>query len=112
VSAIAHERAFTMVRWCTMQVLSKWRGRVWRDMLSLINATSPEAEAEIVQQMNRRADQIGRVLSLPSVLPLARVLSTRPPVSRSIALDAASVAVPPPARLPALSAEDLYRMCA
>ncbi len=57
-------RMYTLAKRVIMEVLKRWRKRVWTDAMALLAASDERSRAAIVRRMDRRAGWLGRRLSL------------------------------------------------
>lgn len=70
LSAFLGRSALPLARWLMMQVLARWRARVWSDVLALLASPGDGERAARIQRMDRRASRWGRLLSVPSAIYL------------------------------------------
>jgi len=70
VSALLDGWARPVARWLVMQVLVRWRARVWREVLGLLAAPGEGERAARIRRMDRRASRLGRLLAAPSAIYL------------------------------------------
>jgi hypothetical protein len=62
-----------------MRVLAQWRGRVWEDLLDMLDATSPSAFNAVLRRMDRRSARLARVLCTGLSLRSVPTLPWPPP---------------------------------
>jgi hypothetical protein len=67
------ERVSGLTRWCTMELLTRWRAHVWGEVEALLRARTTAQRARVVRRISARAGRLGALLCRP--LPaLARSL--------------------------------------
>lgn len=68
VSAFLYRRAPGSSTWLIMEVLRRWRSRVWIDVEALLDARGDDERRAVVQRMNSRSRCIGYALAAPAVI--------------------------------------------
>ncbi|WP_437731656.1 DUF5995 family protein [Sorangium sp. So ce1335] len=68
LSAFFRDTAPDLAAWVAMEMLSRWRERVWADVLSLLAARSAAERAAIARGVEQRSARIAQMLALPAVL--------------------------------------------
>ncbi len=58
-------RASRLTRWFTMELLARWRSRVWAEVEALLGARTKAQRARVVRRIGARAGRIGAVLRRP-----------------------------------------------
>jgi hypothetical protein len=59
------DRAGRLTRWCTMELLSRWRAQVWVEVEALLAARTDARRARVLRRIGARAGRIGAVLRRP-----------------------------------------------
>ena len=59
------DRAHRLSRWCTMELLTRWRARVWVEVEALLAARTEAQRARVLRRIGARAARIGAVLRRP-----------------------------------------------
>ncbi|CAN96725.1 MULTISPECIES: DUF5995 family protein [Sorangium] len=67
LSAFFLETAPEVAVWVSMEMLSRWRERVWDDVLALLAARGGSERAALSRGIERRSTRIAQMLALPSL---------------------------------------------
>ncbi|WP_437996764.1 DUF5995 family protein [Sorangium sp. So ce185] len=67
LSAIFRDTAPDLAVWVSMEMLSRWRERVWTDVLALLKARTASERAAVARGVEQRSARIGQMLALPSL---------------------------------------------
>lgn len=59
------DRAGRLTRWCTMELLTRWRSQVWTEVEALLAARTRAQHARVLRRIAARAGRIGRLLRRP-----------------------------------------------
>jgi hypothetical protein len=59
------DRAGRLTRWCTMELLTRWRAQVWVEVEALLAARTEPQRARVLRRIGARAARIGAMLSRP-----------------------------------------------
>lgn len=89
ISAFFRHAAPQVATWVAMELLSRWRERVWADVMALLQARTESGRAAIARGVERRSALIGQMLALPSIF-------TPYPASATPTRNAAPVNAPQP----------------
>ncbi len=66
------DRAGRLTRWCTMEILTRWRAHVWVEVEALLAARTLGQRARVLRRISARAARIGALLRRP-LAPRPRV---------------------------------------
>ncbi len=66
------DRAGRLTRWCTMEILTRWRAHVWVEVEALLAARTRGQRARVLRRISGRAARIGALLRRP-LAPRPRV---------------------------------------
>ena len=74
------DRAGRLTRWCTMELLTRWRSQVWTEVEALLAARTRAQRARVLRRIAARAARIGRLIrrpipALPRVYASSRSMS-------------------------------------
>ncbi|AUX46295.1 hypothetical protein SOCE26_078000 [Sorangium cellulosum] len=67
VSAFLRDAAPETASWFAMELLSRWRERVWADVLSLLAARGASEREALARGVEQRSARIGQLLALPGI---------------------------------------------
>jgi len=59
------DRAGRLTRWCTMELLTRWRAQVWVEVEALLEARTEAQRARVLRRIGARAARIGALLCRP-----------------------------------------------
>ena len=59
------DRGGRLTRWCTMELLTRWRAQVWVEVEALLAARTEAQRARVLRRIGARAARIGALLSRP-----------------------------------------------
>jgi uncharacterized protein DUF5995 len=59
------DRAGRLTRWCTMELLTRWRAQVWDEVEALLAARTEAQRARVLRRIGARAARIGATLRRP-----------------------------------------------
>ncbi|WP_437285869.1 DUF5995 family protein [Sorangium sp. So ce406] len=67
LSAFFRDNAPDLATWVAMEMLSRWRERVWVDVLALLGARGAGERAALARGVEQRSSRIAQVLALPAI---------------------------------------------
>jgi hypothetical protein len=73
-SRLLYARAYGPAEWMAMELLTSWRSRVWDDAMELLDARTDAPRQRVVRRLEHRSSRIARVLALPGLERIGRVL--------------------------------------
>lgn len=59
------DRAGRLTRWCTMELLTRWRARVWVEVEALLAARTEAQRARVLRRIGARAGRIAALICRP-----------------------------------------------
>ncbi|HTN88022.1 MAG TPA: DUF5995 family protein [Sorangium sp.] len=67
LSTFFHDNAPDLATWVAMEMLSRWRERVWADVVALLEAGGAGERAALTRAVEQRSARIAQMLALPSL---------------------------------------------